>query len=142
MKNLIIIFCVFLSNFLNAQSVEGSWLSFNDKTGEQDCIIQIFKKTNGKYYGKIVHLTNEKSRQTLCEKCPESYSENEPVLGIELMRNFAKIGKNKWDGKILDPSDGKIYSCQLSLSPDGKKLNVRGYLGIPLLGRTQIWKRK
>jgi uncharacterized protein (DUF2147 family) len=142
MKKLVIIFCLSLFSVLQAQLIEGSWLTFSDKTGEQNSIVQIFKKTNGKYYGKIIHITKEEDRDNICDKCPEGYSKKEPVMGLEIMRGFEKVGNNKWEGEILDPEDGKIYSCQLSLTEGGKKLKVRGYIGIPLLGRTQIWKKK
>ena len=144
MKRVFFLFCFFFISGLSfSQSIEGKWFTYDDKTGKQTSIVEIFKKKNGKFYGKIVFITDEADRNNLCTECPngEGYSKKDPVTGLEIMRNFSSIDENKWEGKILDPDDGKIYSCQISLTEKGKKLKVRGYIGIPLLGRSQVWVR-
>lgn len=65
-----------------------------------------------------------------------------PIEGMELIRGFKPDGSNAWSGAtIYNPEDGKTYSCKANLSKDGQTLKVRGYVGVPMMGRTQIWKR-
>jgi len=83
-----------------------------------------------------IHGTNP-----ICDKC-EGERHNKPVVGMVIMWGVKKDG-DVWDsGQILDPGKGKTYKVKLSLSDDGQKLDVRGYIGMPMLGRTQTWIRK
>jgi uncharacterized protein (DUF2147 family) len=75
-----------------------------------------------------------------CTKC-EGADKNAPVLGLALIKGMKRTGLKYEDGTILDPRDGTVYRALMQLSPDGKQLEVRGYLGIAMLGRSQMWKR-
>lgn len=119
--------------------VVGEWMSVDDDGKTVKSKVRIYEK-NGKIFGKIVHLTDPKKRTKLCDQCPGS-RKNQPILGLEIIRDMSRDG-DRWEGgRILDPESGKEYRCYLELQANGTKLKVRGYLGISLLGRTQIWRR-
>ncbi|MEL6988838.1 MAG: DUF2147 domain-containing protein, partial [Bacteroidota bacterium] len=77
---------------------------------------------------------------TICDNCPGDL-ENTPVVGLQIINGLSKSGDTWKKGKILDPETGKYYKCLVVLEEDNK-LKVRGYVGIPTLGRTQYWERK
>ncbi|MDX9758918.1 MAG: DUF2147 domain-containing protein [Bacteroidota bacterium] len=122
-----------------ADLVIGNWL-VQDKKAK----VQIFKRGNT-YFGKIVWLkepTNEDGTPKLDKENPESKRRSRPILGLELLRDFVYDEDRVWeDGEIYDPKNGKTYSCKMTLSEDNRTLEVRGFIGISLLGRTQVWSR-
>lgn len=123
---------------LNAQSVIGKWKTFDDATGDAKSIVEITEK-DGKIYGKVIEILNSEKKNAKCNNCPDS-DKDKPVLGLYVIKGLSKDGKEYSNGKILDPSSGKLYKCTVSL--DGNdKLKVRGYVGISAFGRNQIWTR-
>lgn len=137
MKTLFTIFFSLFSIILFSQSPIGIWKTIDDQTNEEKSHVQIFEK-GGKIYGKIIKLLQAEP-DVKCTKC-EGDKKNQSILGMEFLWAL-KPYKDYWSyGKILDPEDGNVYKCNLWVDDNGK-LNVRGYLGIAALGRTQIWHR-
>jgi uncharacterized protein (DUF2147 family) len=102
-----------------------------------------FWEVNGHYQGRLVKFFKQPGNQppvTVCAKC-EGNQKDAPMLGLTIVKGMRRDGLKYEDGTILDPRDGKVYHAQMELSPDGQKLSVRGYIGIPLLGQTQVWNR-
>ena len=90
---------------------------------------------------ELDELLDEDGNEKLDKNNPEPALRSRPLLGMDLIAGFARTGKRKWeDGTIYDPRDGKTYKCVMKLQRDGT-LKVRGYLGIPLLGKTVEWTR-
>lgn len=129
--------CLFAFS-VNAQSVLGKWKTFDDKTGEAKSIVEITER-KGKLYGKVVQLLNPKMQDAKCKDCPDGKA-GKPIIGTEVLYNLTKSGDKYDGGKILDPASGKVYKCNIQLG-DKNTLNVRGYVGFSLIGRTQTWKR-
>jgi uncharacterized protein (DUF2147 family) len=122
-----------------ADLVIGNWL-VQDKKAK----VQVFKR-GGKYFGKIVWLkepNTEEGNAKLDKENPDETLRSRPILGLEMLRDFVYDEDLVWeDGEIYDPKNGKTYSCKMTLSKDGRSLDVRGYIGFSLLGRTQVWTR-
>lgn len=140
MKRIIFTFLfVALAGILSASAqVTGKWKTIDDETGDAKSIVEIYEK-DGKIYGKIVEILNPKKKDAKCEKC-DGADKDKPLKGLLIIKGLTKDGDEYTDGDILDPTKGKLYSCTIKL--DGKdKLDVRGYMGISLLGRSQTWTR-
>ncbi|RZL48806.1 MAG: DUF2147 domain-containing protein [Pedobacter sp.] len=121
----------------NKDDILGKWLN---SSGEGQ--IEIFKKGD-KYFGRLSWIkepndANGKPKTDV--KNPTASLRSKPILGLEIVKNFV-FEDNEWiDGKVYDPKTGKTYSGKMSLE-GSNKLNMRGYIGISLIGRTEAWKR-
>jgi len=130
---------ILLLGKVSAQDIVGYWKTIDDETHKPKSVVHIYKAKDGKYYGRIVKLFREKGEDPnpKCDKCPGD-RKNKPIIGMVILTKLEKVGKNEWDnGRILDPNNGKIYDCKMWIE-DGK-LQVRGYLGWSLIGRSQTW---
>ncbi len=135
-KQCICIVLILMGMTLNAQSILGKWRTVDNDTGEEKSVVEIYKR-NGKVFGKIIEIFDPKKRDLPCIYC-EGDDYNQPILGLDIIKNMEKDGSAYKDGTITDPQDGKTYRCRLKL--DGKDtLQVRGYLAI--FYSTQYWKR-
>ncbi len=138
MKKTFLLFLLFGISQMHSQSVLGKWKTIDDKTNQAKSIVEIYE-SNGKVYGKVIEIFNEAKRNNTCTKCTGA-DKNKPVLGLVIIKGLSKDGEEYSDGKILDPESGSLYKCMLKLV--GKeKLEVRGYMGISLIGRSQTWVR-
>ena len=138
MKSILLIFLIglFLSSSGYTQ-VTGFWRVVDDKDGVEKSVVQIFEQNN-MYYGRIVRLLAA-SKRTHCDKCYGDLK-GKPLTGMIIMFDLEKTPKGGKNGKDLDPGSGNIYSCSIELvGPD--KLKLRGYLGVPSVGKTSYWNR-
>lgn len=138
MKKLTLLF-IFLGCFqLQAQSVIGKWKTIDDKTGKVRSVVEIYE-ANGKIFGKIIEIEDPAKRNKTCLKC-EGADKNKPILGLVVIKGLTKDDDEYNGGKILDPESGDLYKCFIKLQ--GKdKLEVRGYMGLSFIGRSQTWIR-
>jgi uncharacterized protein (DUF2147 family) len=119
----------------------GTWQQFDDRKGDLRSLIRI-EQTGEELAGTIVKGFPRpgEPEHARCDKCPAPFKD-QPIEGLRFMWGLKGRGREWDDGRVLDPDDGKIYRVKLRLSEDGKTLDVRGYVGVSLFGRTQRWKR-
>ena len=124
---------------LSAQSVEGFWVSWDDETGLAKSEVSIVVE-DGTLSGSIVRLLLPEDQGKKCIHC-EGADKNTPIAGLTIIKGL-RLEDGIWQGgTITDPKNGKEYRCKIELA-DENTLNVRGYLGFSVFGRTQVWKRK
>lgn len=119
-----------------AQSITGRWTTVDDNSGKPRSVVEISER-NGRVYGHIVDVFSEKERAAVCELCPAE-RRNKPIVGLEIIRDMARSGKEWTKGTILDPETGKVYDCKIWL--EGGDLKVRGY--VAFFFRTQTWVKE
>jgi uncharacterized protein (DUF2147 family) len=125
-----------------SNSPVGVWKTIDDETGKARSLVRI-TETNGIYTGKIEKLFREpgEEQNPMCVKC-EGPNKDQPVLGMTILTDLKKDGDSYTGGQVLDPKNGKTYKAKLTVKDEGKKLDMRGYIGTPMLGRTQTWVRE
>lgn len=131
------------SNFAAAAgSPVGTWRSIDDKTRQERSIIRITEE-NGELKGVVQKIFDQPGDDPahLCKECKDE-RKDKPIAGMTILWGLKKDGDTWAGGEIFDPKNGKTYRCKMTLSEDGKSLNVRGFIGISLIGRTQTWLRQ
>ncbi|MEC3768076.1 MULTISPECIES: DUF2147 domain-containing protein [Cupriavidus] len=120
----------------------GTWKTIDDNTGKPRGLVEITEK-NGVYSGRLLKsFVDGDGKPRVCDKCTDA-RKDQPLIGMTILSGLRKTGDNEWSGgEILDPENGKVYKSKMSLTEDGNKLNVRGFIGISLIGRTQTWERE
>ncbi|MCD7097361.1 DUF2147 domain-containing protein [Stenotrophomonas sp. MMGLT7] len=120
----------------------GRWQTIDDTTGKPKSIVQIEQAANGTLTGKVVEiLQSDKGPDPLCDKC-EGANKGKPIKGMTILWGLKQDGRQWSGGSILDPAKGKTYKAKVTVIDGGRKLEMRGYLGIEALGRTQTWVRE
>jgi uncharacterized protein (DUF2147 family) len=132
---------VFTSGFRyahNPDAIVGFW-----KTGDGKGIVQIFKQGN-QFFGKIIWLqepNDANGKPKVDDKNDDPKLKTKPLIGLINLRDFVFVKENLWkEGKVYDPKNGKDYSCKITMK-DNNTIEARGYIGISLIGRTDVWKR-
>ena len=120
----------------------GLWQTIDDKTHKPGSVIQISKNGKGVYEGKVVKIypTDGQKQTDSCKKC-KGARKGKPILGLTLIRGMVKDGDKYKNGFVLDPRNGKDYKAQMRVSANGKELHLRGYIGLPIFGKTAVWRR-
>jgi len=120
----------------------GLWKTIDDDGKTEKSLVRI-QDAGGLVSGKVEKIFDPAKADAKCEKC-DGAKANQPVLGMQIIEGVRRDPDEtaQWDGGlILDPNNGKTYKVRLRPVDGGKKLEVRGYIGTPLLGRTQTWIR-
>lgn len=121
----------------------GLWKTIDDETKKEKSLIRI-TEAGGVFTGKLEKLLDPSAKpDAVCDLCTDD-RKDKPVVGMTLIKGVKQSDsdKGRWDGgEILDPNNGKTYKVRLTPGEGGKTLAVRGYIGAPMLGRTQTWVR-
>lgn len=121
-------------------SPEGRWKTIDDRTGTARGIVRIYED-HGALFGKIEAAFRQEEAKEHCSLCTDD-RKGQPIIGLVVLRGLHKQGDEYGGGDILDPDTGRVYRCKLRLLDGGKRLLVRGYVAVPILGRSQIWVRE
>lgn len=130
---------LFVAGQLWAGSPVGQWKTFDDETKKAKSVVEIYE-AESRFFGKVVQILTPGEENKICEKCPDE-NKNKPIMGLIILRDMEGGNGEYSGGTILDPNNGKTYSCKMSVEEEGQKLKVRGFIGFSLLGRTQYWQR-
>ena len=144
MKKILLAITLVASMAAQAQdSIVGRWKTIDDETGKPKSIVEIAEK-DGAIVGKIEKLFREPTEEQnpKCDKCSGD-KKDQLIIGMQILSGLKKDSDTKWSGgEILDPKNGKTYSCKVEIIENGQKLKLRGFIGVSLLGRTQVWQRE
>ncbi|WP_249277425.1 MULTISPECIES: DUF2147 domain-containing protein [unclassified Pandoraea] len=125
----------------DAMTPAGVWKTIDDNTGKPKALVTITEK-DGEYIGTITKgLGESDDPERICTACTDA-RKGQKMLGLQIINGVRRDGDGFDGGKILDPENGKEYRCKMTVIEGGKKLEVRGYIGVSLLGRTQTWIRE
>jgi uncharacterized protein (DUF2147 family) len=140
--------CLFLSILCatalaaNAPTATGRWRQRDDDDGKPRSVIRI-EEHGGVYEGSIERFFPDEGEDAdpVCKQCPDT-RKNQKIIGMKIVSGLKRNGLKYEDGEILDPDTGKLYRARMSLAADGKSLEVRGFIGLSLFGRSQTWLRE
>ena len=123
-----------------APSIDGRWNTF-DSNGKPRAVIEV-RVDAGQVTGRIVefHPAPGEPPDPVCEAC-KGEERGRKIIGLEILRLAPAGDGASWSGTVLDPEEGDRYKAVARLASDGRRLELRGYVGIPLFGRTETWVR-
>lgn len=143
MKKLILLNTLFLLTVICFAQSEGDAILGVWETGSGKARVKI-DKVGEKFFGKVVWLReplNEEGKPKVDKNNPDEKLRTIPLLGYKLIKDFSFKGEKVWEnGTIYDPENGSTYSCTIKMT-DENTLDVRGFIGVSLFGRTDVWKR-
>ena len=122
-----------------AESPVGKWTTIDDETNEPKSVVEIWLD-GSELKGKIVSLLKEEDKGKICTKC-KGKLKNQPIEGLNFIWGLKEDDGEWTGGKILDPGKGKEYKAKIVVTNGGQNLDVRGFIGFALIGRTQTWNR-
>ena len=123
----------------SASSPEGVWKTIDDATGEAKSYVTI-TADNGTFSGTVSKILDPAKEDSICSKC-KGERKDQKIVGMTILWGMKQQGDKYDDGNVIDPESGKIYSGHMKLLEDGNTLEVRGYIGFSLIGRSQTWER-
>jgi uncharacterized protein (DUF2147 family) len=126
----------------STDSPVGLWKTIDDVTGKPKSILRITQDTDGILSGVVTKIFPKagQNQHEVCEAC-QGAKHNQPIVGMQILSGLKQDGDVWSGGKILDPKNGKTYQCKVQLIENGSALNVRGFIGFSLIGRSQKWLR-
>jgi uncharacterized protein (DUF2147 family) len=134
---------VFAASAFAQGSPAGLWKTIDDNTKKEKSFVRI-GESGGVFTGKVEKIVDpDTPKDAVCKECSDE-RKDKPIVGMTILRNLRQSSDDKTEfegGDILDPNNGKVYKAKLKLVDNGSKLEVRGFIGISLLGRTQTWIR-
>lgn len=131
----------FCATLALAASPAGLWKSIDDKTGKPRSLIRITEH-NGEYSAVVEKgLLPTDTGEGVCDKCTDD-RKGQKIIGMTIVKGLKEKNGVYQGGEILDPDNGKTYKCKMKLDETGNKLEVRGFIGISLFGRSQTWTRE
>ncbi len=134
---------MFVTNIVIASesTPAGLWKTIDDKTGKPRSLIRI-TENDGEYSAVVEKgLLATDTGEAVCDKCTDE-RKGQKIVGMTIVKGIKKKGDNFEGGEILDPDNGKTYKCKMKLDSTGTKLEVRGFIGVSLFGRSQTWLRE
>lgn len=136
------LFNLLLSASLHAQDPAlGGWHTVDDETGEIKSLVILSLAEDGTMVGVISKILKKDVGDGLCDQC-EGDKKDQPIEGMQFIWGVERSAEGEWeDGKLLDPESGTVYNGNITLTDNPNELEVRGYVGISLFGRSQTWQR-
>ena len=128
-----------------ATNPAGYWQTYDEVTNKPKSIVQVWVNPDRSVSGRIKYVYPQEGhdKREVCKICPGN-RRNQPYFGMLILEKLRPVPNDPkaWQhGEILDPENGKVYSCQMHLSDNGTKMHMRGYVGISMFGRTQTWTK-
>ena len=144
-KSCVMLACLCMSSFSFANDMTGVWKTIDDQTGYSRGDVTVVKNADGTYSGKLTAIRPlpYKPLVETCAKCKGNLK-NAPLVGLEILKGFKQDPKNPNEyagGTVLDPLSGNVYKGKAKLLNNGKRLTMRGYVGVSALGRSTTWIR-
>lgn len=138
----VLVAAVALAPSLSAQTTPvGFWNTISDVDGRPTAVVEI-QENNGEYIGIVrALLVPADPSDSVCGKCPGA-QKGQRIIGMQILNRMRPDGDEWGGGEVLDPETGKTYRARMKLIDGGQKLVLRGYIGVPLFGRSQTWIRR